>query len=214
MLNVSIKKIDRLKKRFVEEGLEAALDGAKSQRIYERKTDGDFQAHLLALSCSKPPEGRARWTLRLLADKVVKLEYIDSVSHETIRQIQKNKLKPRRKVGWVIPPAGDASFMAQMEQVLDIYRRPRDERFPVVCMDESPKQLIGGNPSVIRLNPLAFPLHVETGPRTSPAPPTNPSTRSPTTPTRPTVSNIAEGRNIALLRHPPQPRFRTSSANY
>ena len=58
-------------------------------RIYARKADGDFEAHLVALSCNEPPEGFARWSLRLLADKVVGLDYIDSVSHETIRRVLK-----------------------------------------------------------------------------------------------------------------------------
>ena len=89
VLGVSMKKIDRLKKRFVEEGLDVALHGAKSPRAYERKVDGDFEAHLVALSCGEPPKGRARWTLRLLADKAVELEYIESVSHETVRQVLK-----------------------------------------------------------------------------------------------------------------------------
>ncbi len=89
VLNISMKKIDRLKRRFVEEGLEIALNGRKGSRIYAKKTDGDFEAHLVAVSCSKPPEGFARWSLRLLADKVVELDYIDSLSHETVRRILK-----------------------------------------------------------------------------------------------------------------------------
>jgi hypothetical protein len=88
-LNISMRKIDRVKKRFVEEGIEIALNGRKGSRIYAKKADGDFEAHLVALSCSEPPEGFARWSLRLLADKVVELDYIDSVSHETIRRILK-----------------------------------------------------------------------------------------------------------------------------
>ncbi|KKL19726.1 hypothetical protein LCGC14_2462590 [marine sediment metagenome] len=89
VLNISMKKIDRVKKRFVEEGLDIALKGRKGMRIYDRKADGDFEAHLVALSCSEPPEGFARWSLRLLADKVVELKYIDSISHETIRRVLK-----------------------------------------------------------------------------------------------------------------------------
>ena len=89
VLNISMKKIDRVKKRFVEEGLNVALNGRKGSRIYTKKVDGDFEAHLVALSCSKPPEGFARWSLRLLADKVVELNYIDSVSHETVRRVLK-----------------------------------------------------------------------------------------------------------------------------
>lgn len=89
VLNVSMKKIDRLKKRFVEKGLEIALNGTKGQRAYEKKADGEFEAHLVALSCSEPPEGHVRWSLRLLADTVVELQYIETVSHETIRQVLK-----------------------------------------------------------------------------------------------------------------------------
>ena len=89
VLKVSMRKIDRLKKRFVEFGLDIALDTSKGQREYKRKIDGDFEAHLIATSCSQPPEGHAKWSLRLLAKKMVELEYIDEVSHETIRQILK-----------------------------------------------------------------------------------------------------------------------------
>ena len=89
VLNISMKKIDRVKKRFVEEGIDVVLNGRKGNRVYAKKADGDFEAHLVALSCSDPPEGFARWSLRLLADKVVELEYIDTVSHETIRRVLK-----------------------------------------------------------------------------------------------------------------------------
>jgi hypothetical protein len=91
VLNISMRKIDRVKKRFVEGGLDAALDKRTGNRIYAKKADGDFEAHLIALSCSEPPEGFARWSLRLLADKVVELNYIDSVSHETVRRILKKR---------------------------------------------------------------------------------------------------------------------------
>jgi hypothetical protein len=96
VLQISMRKIDRVKKRFVEGGLDAALDKRTGNRIYAKKTDGDFEAHLIALSCSEPPEGFARWSLRLLADKVVELNYIDSISHETVRRILK---KTRSSLG-------------------------------------------------------------------------------------------------------------------
>jgi transposase len=89
VLNISMKKIDRVKKRFVEDGLDITLNGKKGSRVYSKKADGDFEAHLVALSCSDPPEGFTRWSLRLLADKVVELDYIDSISHETIRRVLK-----------------------------------------------------------------------------------------------------------------------------
>jgi hypothetical protein len=93
VLNISMRKIDRVKERFVTEGLEAALAGRKRNRVYAKKADGEFEAHLIALSCSEPPEGYSRWTLRLLADTVVELEYIDEISHETVRQILKKRNK-------------------------------------------------------------------------------------------------------------------------
>ncbi len=89
VLNISMRKIDRVKKRFVVDGLEVCLSGTKGSRVYEKKADGDFEAHLVALSCSKPPKGFARWSLRLLADRAVELDYIDSVSHETVRRVLK-----------------------------------------------------------------------------------------------------------------------------
>ena len=89
VLNISMRKIDRTKKRFVVDGLDVALNGRKGSRVYKKKVDGDFEAHLVALSCGDPPEGFARWSLRLLADRVVELDYIDSISHESIRSILK-----------------------------------------------------------------------------------------------------------------------------
>jgi hypothetical protein len=90
-----MRKIDRIKKTFVEQGMDIALNGTKGQRLYKKKADGDFEAHLVALSCSDPPKGFARWSLRLLADRVVELEYVDSISYETIRRVlKKTKLNP------------------------------------------------------------------------------------------------------------------------
>lgn len=95
VLNTSLRKIDRVKKRFVEEGLDVSLQGHKGNRIYDKKTDGDFEAHLVALSCSKPPAGFARWSLRLLADQMVELNYISNISHEAVRRVlKKTKLNP------------------------------------------------------------------------------------------------------------------------
>jgi hypothetical protein len=88
-LPVSMKKIDRIKRRFIENGIEAALDKQKAQRTYARKADGDVEAHLVALSCGKPPRGHARWSLRLLADRMVELRYVDAISHETVRKVLK-----------------------------------------------------------------------------------------------------------------------------
>jgi transposase len=95
VLNVSMKTIDRMKKRFVEEGLDAVLTRKPSSRTFQPRVDGDLEARLIALSCSEPPVGHRHWSLRLLADKVVELEYVDQISHETVRQaLKKTSLSP------------------------------------------------------------------------------------------------------------------------
>ena len=95
VLGASMRRVDRVKKRFVAEGLDAALGRKKPDRVYPRKADGDFEAHLVALSCSDPPEGFARWSLRLLADRAVELDYVGSVSHETVRRVLKKTRSSR-----------------------------------------------------------------------------------------------------------------------
>lgn len=90
VLRVSTRKIERVRKRFVEDGLEVALGSRQGRRReYQRKADGEFEARLVALACSEPPDGHAQWSLRLLADKAVELDIIDSVSHETVRRTLK-----------------------------------------------------------------------------------------------------------------------------
>jgi transposase len=81
--------VERVRREFVEGGLEAALERRQPRRQYQRKLDGDGEAHLIALACSQAPQGRSRWTLRLLADRMVALEQIDHLSHETVREILK-----------------------------------------------------------------------------------------------------------------------------
>lgn len=81
--------VERVRKQFVEEGLEATLTPKPTTRTYENRLDGRAEAHLVAIACGAPPEGRARWTLRLLADRMVGLGYVESVSHETVRQTLK-----------------------------------------------------------------------------------------------------------------------------
>ena len=88
-LEVGIATIERTRKQFVEEGVEAALTRRRPQREYQRKLDGDAEAHLIALACGEAPPGHARWTLRLLADQMVALEYVDTVLHEAVRQTLK-----------------------------------------------------------------------------------------------------------------------------
>jgi transposase len=89
VLKIGMRTVDRVKKRFVEEGLESALKMAPTTRVYEQLVDGDMEAHLIAVACSDPPEGYARWSLRLLADKLVELQITDGISYETVRRTLK-----------------------------------------------------------------------------------------------------------------------------
>ncbi len=89
VLKIGSRTIDRVKKKFVEQGFEAALENSPTTRVYERKTDGDVEAHLIALSCNKPPKGFSRWSLRLLADKMVEMKYVEDISYETVRRVLK-----------------------------------------------------------------------------------------------------------------------------
>jgi Homeodomain-like domain len=89
VLKISMRMIDRIKQRFIEEGFEACLERKPITNTKLPKVDGDTEAHLIALSCSKAPDGFARWSLRLLAEKMVELKHVDSISHETIRKTLK-----------------------------------------------------------------------------------------------------------------------------
>ena len=123
-------------------GLESTIDRKKRETPpVPAKVTGDVEAHIVALACSEPPEGYERWTVRLLADKCVELNYVDSLSHMTVSRVLKNEFKPHLKKCWCIPPDHSAAFVAAMEDVLTVYSRPYDEDYPVVCMDEKPIQL-------------------------------------------------------------------------
>jgi transposase len=89
VLKIGMRTIDRVKKRFVEEGFDAALKMAPTARVYDKLVDGDMEAHLIALACGEPPKGHARWSLRLLADKLVELRYAEDISYETVRRTLK-----------------------------------------------------------------------------------------------------------------------------
>lgn len=101
VLKISERMIDRVKQRFVEEGFDACLERKPMSRTKEKKVDGELEAQLIAISCSEAPEGFAKWSLRLLADKMVEMKYIESISHETIRKVLKktNLNRGKQKAG-------------------------------------------------------------------------------------------------------------------
>ena len=142
-LNVSIPTIQRVRQRFIEQGFEQALKPSPTRRKYQRLLDGVQEAYLIAMACSAPPKGYRRWSLRLLAEKMVQMDYANELSHETVRQVlADNELKPWLRKEWCIPPKENAHFVYHMEDVLDVYQRPADPRYPLVCFDETPVQLV------------------------------------------------------------------------
>jgi hypothetical protein len=86
---VSSLTVYNVRKNYVEDGLKRAMLRKKPERVYERRLDGEGEAHLIALACSEPPDGYERWSLRLLQDRLVRLEIVENISHETIRQTLK-----------------------------------------------------------------------------------------------------------------------------
>lgn len=86
---VGLRTVERIRERFVTEGFEAALQSKAGQENRARKFDGKKEAKLVTLACGKPPEGRARWTLQLLADRMVELKYMDSISHQAVHNVLK-----------------------------------------------------------------------------------------------------------------------------
>lgn len=98
ILKIGMRTIDRIKKRFIEEGMEAALERKPSSRVYEKKIDGEVEAKLVQLCCSEPPAGYAKWSLRLLADKMVELKYVESISYVAVGEtLKKMNLSPGKQ---------------------------------------------------------------------------------------------------------------------
>lgn len=88
-LKISVATIERVRQRLVEQGMKAALNRKQQQNRKQRRLDGEKEAHLIALTCSLPPEGQGRWTIKLLAEKMVELGHVESISPETVRQTLK-----------------------------------------------------------------------------------------------------------------------------
>jgi len=151
-VSVGGSTVYRTKRRFVEANLEAALS-EEPRPGAARKLSGKQRALLVATACSSPPRGRKRWTLDLLAGEMVRLTDHEAVSRETVRRrLAEDDLKPWRRDMWCIPQI-DGTYVARMEDVLDLYAEPADPDRPVVCFDESPTQLIGETRAPIQAEP-------------------------------------------------------------
>lgn len=155
-LEVTPKTVANVRQAYVEEGLGVAVEGHSTRNHRLPKIDGECEAHLIALLCQPPPTGHARWTLRLLANGLVQLESVDleEVSHETVRKsLLANDLKPWQEEEWCIPPEKSGEFVCRMEDILDVYTEREDPRYPVVCIDELTKQLVGETRVPLPLEP-------------------------------------------------------------
>lgn len=142
LVRVGTSTVYRTKRRCVEEGIEEALHD-RQRAGGTRKLSVKQEALLIATACSRPQCGRARWTMRLLADEMVRLTEHAKLSRETIRRrLAENELKPWQQKMWCVPKV-DAEYVARMEDVLDLYAAAPDRKRPVVSFDESPLQLIG-----------------------------------------------------------------------
>lgn len=152
LVRVGTSTVYRTKRRCVEEGIEAALHD-RPRPGGARKLVASEEALLIATACSKPPKGRARWTMQLLADEMVRLTEHSGLSRETVRRrLAENELKPWQQKMWCVPKV-DAEYVARMEDVLDLYASTPSSKHPVVSFDESPVQLIGESREPIAASP-------------------------------------------------------------
>ena len=142
-------------KEFCEKGLAAAIKPKRNPNsdTARLKATGDVEAKIIAKACTPAPNGRVRWTVSLLAEEgSVILE--DAISRSTVGRIMKrNEIRPHLNAYWCIPPEADAEFVANMEDILDVYQRPYDPKFPVWCMDEKPYQILGESREPLPMRP-------------------------------------------------------------
>jgi transposase len=159
ILDVSASMVNQVRKTYATEGLDAAL--RKKTRMTPTKVikiTGDFEAHVLAMALGPPPIGRARWTLRLLAEYASEKEYIVTISHTAIGDmLNTNQVKPHLSAYWCTPKERDAEFVLNMEDVLSVYQINYNPHIPVICMDEKPQQMLGE----IRERVTAKPLKID-----------------------------------------------------
>lgn len=142
LLHTSWPTVQRTRHRFVAGGLAFALNELpRAGRL--PKIDDKVETILTTLAQSQPPEGRVRWTLQLLADRLVTLTHLESLSYEAVRLVlKKNDLKPWQRQKWCIPTVIGAKFVWRMEDILDLYAEPFNPAYPVICFDEVPYQMV------------------------------------------------------------------------
>jgi transposase len=153
LLHTSRNTVIRTRRKFVDGGLTFALN-ERSRAGRLPKVDDKVETILTTLAQSQPPDGRKRWTLQLLADRLVTLTHLDSLSYETVRLVlKKNDLKPWIRQKWCIPTVIGAEFVWLMEDILDLYAEPYRPDYPVICFDEVPYQLVSETRKSLPLQP-------------------------------------------------------------
>ena len=151
-IGVGTSTVYRTKQRFVEDGLERALHEAPRPGA-PRKLGPADESLLIAVACSEPPDGRAKWTLDLLAGEIVRLTSHKTLSRDTVgRRLDEMAIKPWQEKMWCVP-AINAEYVARMEDILDLYAEAPAPLRPVVCFDETPRQLIGEARVPVRAEP-------------------------------------------------------------
>lgn len=153
VLHTSRNTVIRTRRKFVDGGLTFALqERSRAGRL--PKVDDKVETILTTLAQSQPPKGRKCWTLQLLADRLVTLTHLDSLSYETVRLVlKKNDLKPWMRQKWCIPTVIGSEFVWMMEDVLDVYAEPYQSEYPVICFDETPYQLVSETRKPLPLQP-------------------------------------------------------------
>lgn len=142
LFDISETSITNIKKSYQEKGIDCIFRKKCKTPPVKSKVTGEVEAHLIALTCYNAPAGYSKWTLRLLSERMVQMNYIDSISHTTVGKVLKqNSLNPHLVEEWCISKDQSTDFVACMEDVRKVYSRPYDKCFPVVCMDEKPLQL-------------------------------------------------------------------------
>jgi transposase len=156
LFDISPTTVNQVRSLYANQGLEAAL--SRKTRLtppHVSKITGDFEAQVIATALSPAPKGKAKWTLRLLAEYCVEKQYIVEISHTAIGDMLNTyQVKPHLSKYWCIPKEHDAEFVLRMEDVLGIYKKEYNPRVPVLCMDEKPVQLLGEIRDRINAKPL------------------------------------------------------------
>jgi len=143
-IGISAQTVRNIAGTYIKEGLNAALYDSPRPGNTKKITHRE-KSNIIAIACSEPPQGSARWTLKLLAEETIKHKIVTSISSECIRIIMhSNQLKPWREKMWCIPKL-DAEYIKRMEDILDTYEKPYNKKEPVVCLDEKPIQLLASS---------------------------------------------------------------------